>query len=334
MPVTPSLETLRGEIDARIAAFLDERSRLVPEASALIDEIRRVLAAGGKRLRPAFCYWGFRAGGAAHGDEILDLASSFELLHTFALVHDDIIDSAAERRGQPSTVALLGPPQALLVGDLALVLADAAFWGSGFPPDALARAFVAFTTMREQVIAGQHLDVAADAGIDERVARMIARLKSGSYSIEYPLTIGAGLAGGSEELVDSLARFGRTLGEAFQLRDDLLGLFGDPAATGKPADSDIREGKRHVPYTLTVQRLGERDRDRFTRLWGSGTALGPEEVEDLRALVESSGARGATEALVDRLTRDATAALASAEVDDLARAALEELIDAAVTRAR
>lgn len=300
----------------------------------LIDEIARVVEAGGKRLRPAFCYWGYRAGSGEHGDEIVAIAASFELLHTFAIVHDDIMDSATHRRGIPSTVARLGPAQALLVGDLALVLADAAFWSSGFPPDILRDAFAHFTTMREEVIAGQHLDIAASGReVDEAQARRIARLKSGSYSIEHPLAIGARLAGAPKHVLEGLSHFGRPLGEAFQLRDDLLGLFGDPATTGKPDDSDIREGKRHVPFALALARAGDDDRAELLALWGGGDALGTDDVERLRRLVEDSGARAATEALVAELSQEAATTLETIEMPPEARAALEELIAAAVTRA-
>ncbi|HWC13114.1 MAG TPA: polyprenyl synthetase family protein [Actinomycetota bacterium] len=335
MAVRPDLEWLRREFDATIESFLTERGRRLPEASDLIAEIRRVVAAGGKRLRPAFCYWGCRAAGGAHGDDIVRLASSFELLHTFAIVHDDIMDAAPQRRGQDSTVARLGVSQALLVGDLALVLADAAFWSAAFPPEVLASAFEDFTMMREEVIAGQHLDVIATGrDIDQDHARLIARLKSGSYSIEHPLLIGARLAGAPAVLVDGLRRAGRPLGEAFQLRDDLLGLFGDPATTGKPADSDIREGKRHLPYALTVARLRGDEREWFVRSWGRGPDLTLAEVDSLRALVESSGARAETEALTADLAAQAAAALEPLDIAPDAQEALRELIDAAVVRVR
>jgi geranylgeranyl diphosphate synthase type I len=331
--VYPSAIELTALVDERLGAFLDERSRAVPEAKALIAEIGRVLGAGGKRLRPAFCYWGYRATGADHADGIVDVASAFELLHTFAIVHDDIMDSAASRRGQPTTVAGMGPERALLVGDLALVLADAAFWGAALPIEALAEGFHHFTAMREQVIAGQHLDIEAHGRpIDESHARAIAVLKSGSYSIEHPLLIGARLAGANETLLQALARFGRPLGEAFQLRDDLLGSFGDPATTGKPSDSDIREGKRNVLFAKTLAASSGADRAFLVERWGGGSGLTTAEVDELRGLVDRSGARAATESLVAALASEAAAALSDADLPPDARAELENLMDAAVTR--
>ena len=320
-------------IDARLHALLDARMQRLPEAAGLINEIRRVLDAGGKRLRPAFCYWGFRATGADHSGGIVDVASAFELLHTFAIVHDDIMDSAAERRGRPATVAQMGAARALLVGDLALVLADAAFWEADLPLEHLASGFAHFTTMREQVIAGQDMDVEAHRSeVDESTARAIAVLKSGSYSIEHPLLIGARLGGADDDLIAGLARFGRPLGEAFQLRDDLLGLFGDPAMTGKPTDSDIREGKRNVLFAKALASGSVEDRKALMTEWGGGAGLSAERVDALRAIVERSGARSATEELIDSLTSEAAAALEAAPIEASARAELERLADAAVTR--
>lgn len=325
--------SLSAVVDQRIYSFLKERRDAVPEASTLIAEIERVISAGGKRLRPAFCFWGFRAAGGPDGEAIVRLATAFELLHTFAIVHDDIMDSASERRGQPTTVSVMGMERALLVGDLALVLADAAFWDSGFSPEELSRAFADFTTMREQVIAGQHMDLEAhDRSIDVGAAREIAILKSGSYSIEHPLLIGARLGAANDELLTVLRAFGRPLGEAFQLVDDVLGVFGDPAVTGKPSDSDIREGKRNVLFAKTVSSLEDADRVYFLSRWGRGEPLTADEVARLRDLIESSGAREATEELIAELAGSAREALMAAPIDESARDGLEELMGAAITR--
>ena len=239
----------------------------------MIDEIARLLQAGGKRLRPAFCFWGYRAC-RGHGTTncAVRAASSLELLHTFAIVHDDIMDSSDERRGLPTTFAVHGVNVALLVGDLALVLADHAFMRSGFPArsrDPRLRHLLAHAARgdRRPVPRRGHL---------RRVGRLCGggragsrSLKSGRYSIEEPLLIGASLAGAPEELMKGLAKFGAPLGEAFQLRDDLLGTFGDRSSIGKPVDSDIREGKRHVLYAKTIELLGE-DAAGFRRPLGRG----------------------------------------------------------------
>ena len=214
--------------------FLDDRraelAAMDPAAGALVDEIRRLVDAGGKRLRPALCYWGFRAVGGAHGDRILRASSALELLHTSALIHDDVMDRDDERRGVPATHVrfakeartgmdpdAFGTAAAILVGDLALVLSELLMRTSGFPPERLDVAMARFDRMRLEMAAGQFLDVSgSDRG--ERVRT----LKSASYSAEGPVLIGAALAGATRAAEGSLRVYGRVVGEAFQLRDDVL----------------------------------------------------------------------------------------------------------------
>ena len=236
------MDDLRHRVERTLRAFLDERRRAVAAADAsavpMIDEIRRLLDAGGKRIRPAFCYWGHRAAGGPDGEAIVRAAASLELLHTMAIVHDDLLDGAKERRGVPSTavwfaehaddVGLRGDPDdlgqrtALLVGDLAAVLAEGMLAGSGFAPAHVVDALAVSEAMRERMAVGEWLDVAGLAArSDPDAARRAARLKGGSYTVEGPLLIGAALAAASPPARDALRAFGRPLGEAFQLRDDL-----------------------------------------------------------------------------------------------------------------
>jgi geranylgeranyl diphosphate synthase type I len=187
--------------------------------------------------------------------------------------------------------------------------------------------------MREEVISGQHMDViAADrSDVTEEHARRIAVLKSGRYSIEKPLVIGAALAGAPASLVDGLSRFGDPLGEAFQMRDDILGTFGDRISVGKPVDSDIREGKRHVLYARTRALLKGDDRAWFESRWGAPD-LSVEEVDALRDAIHRSGARDEIESEIEARWSEATLALAEIEVDEAARAALEDLGRQAIRR--
>ena len=329
----PTIAELREAVDAELSTWLEDRELRLAHSGPLLMEMLRLLAAGGKRLRPSFCYWGYRAAGRAHGSRIMRAAASLELLHTFAIVHDDIMDQSDERRGNPTVHALHGVNTALLVGDLALVLADDMFMASGFEPAALAHAFQAYSRMRQEVIVGQWLDLDAafDKETSEERARLVARLKSGRYSVEEPLAIGARLAGSSDGLLGRLAAFGGPLGEAFQLRDDLLGLFGDRAETGKPIDSDIREGKHNVLYAKTRSALRGADRAFFEDRWG-GSGLSEEEVESLRALVESSGARAATEKLLQELVGRARTALEQIEAEAEVARALEALLELSTAR--
>ena len=329
---SPSFDDLRDQVDARLEAFLGERSTALPEAGDLIASIRRVIEAGGKRLRPAFCYWGYRAAGGGHGTEIVSVAAALELLHTFAIVHDDIMDAAPKRRGRPTVVAQHGIEEALLVGDLALVLADELFMSSGFAPDAIARGFRCYSRMRQEVIAGQYLDLKAtrDPEIDEATARRIAVLKSGRYSVEEPLAIGATLAGADKGFLGALSAFAAPLGEAFQLRDDLLGTFGAAAETGKPTDSDIRQGKRNIVFARTIAGLQGDERAWFVSRWGAGD-LTEVEVERLRSLADA-GARRPIETLLHELKHSATTTLGALDCEHDARAALGELQALAIDR--
>ena len=323
----PSLDELRSMIDEELGAFLSARRAALPEGGLLLDEIERLVRAGGKRLRPSFCYWGARAGGSQHGPEIVKAAASLELLHTFAIVHDDIMDRSDERRGEPTVHQKHGNEVALLVGDLALVLADELFFTAGFQADVTLRAFTAYSRMRQEVIVGQFLDVDASdkRDVDVALARRIAVLKSGRYSVQEPLLIGALLADASKRTIEDLTTFGEPVGEAFQLRDDLLGLFGDRSSIGKSTDSDIREGKRHLLYAFTRELLDGPDRDFFLARWGAGADLDDAEVERLRHLVADSGAKERAETHLASLRDRSGQVLERMEIPPEAKEALRNL---------
>ncbi|MDP9226277.1 MAG: polyprenyl synthetase family protein, partial [Actinomycetota bacterium] len=319
-----SLAELRAQVDETLVAFLAERRSALDEGALLIGEIERLVRAGGKRLRPAFCFWGYRSAGGANDNAILRCAASLELLHTFAVVHDDIMDASEERRGEATVHVKHGPSVAILVGDLALVLADDLFMTCGLHPADIARAFTVYSDMRQQVIVGQFLDVtsAGEPAITSERARLIARMKSGGYSVEKPLLVGATLARASGELLQSLCAFGRPLGEAFQLRDDLLGVFGDPAHVGKPVGGDIREGKRNLLFAKTLESLESPHRADFVARWGRDS-LSEREVGELRAIVQAAGVQNGIEGLIEDLRRQAERALTTAPIPEEARAALK-----------
>jgi geranylgeranyl diphosphate synthase type I len=282
---------LRSRVDAALSAFLEGRLRderpLEPSARPLVDEVRRLLDAGGKRIRPACCYWGFRAAGGADGgapgEPIVRAAAALELLHTMALVHDDLIDGAKERRGVPSTAAwfaeraedlgarddpeTFGRAMSVLVGDLAAVLADHLLLESGFPPDRLADALAIYHPMREDMAAGQYLGLSG-AGVATgglAAARRAAALKGGTYTVEGPLLIGAALAQGTPVEGECLSRFGRSLGEAFQLRDDLQDGDAAPGVTRDVVNGLVADARASLdPNVLTseardaLERLADR----------------------------------------------------------------------------
>jgi geranylgeranyl diphosphate synthase, type I len=354
--VYPVPETAAPDIPAEVqrllTGFLDVQAErlaaLGPELAAQVDAARDATS-GGKRLRPAFCYWGFRAAGGDPDLPILAAASSLELLHVSALVHDDVMDGSDVRRGAPSAhrrfealqrergggdPVRFGIGAAILLGDLCLVWADEMLHTSGFDAAALRRAARYFDAIRVEVTAGQYLDLVAQASgeSDMDQALRVLRYKSATYTVERPLHIGAALADAEPQLIAGLSAYGLPLGEAFQLRDDLLGVFGDPAVTGKPAGDDLREGKRTVLVGYAVQRASEVQLAEFDKLFGKPD-LDPDEVQLLREILLDSRAVQACEDLIADRTEDALAALGTAPIaDETAREALATLAVAATDR--
>lgn len=344
---------LHGRVQKALDVFLDSHAGRL---DAVSDDLRVVLdvlcglIAGGKRLRPAFCYWGWRAAGGADEDAIVTAASSFELLHACAIVHDDVMDASNLRRGQPSVhrkfAALhrssswkgssddFGAAAAILLGDLCLVWADEMFTASGLPADALSRARPAYDDMRTELMAGQYLDVLAQARGTRSVeaALRVLQFKSAKYTIERPLHVGGQLAGTSAALLSAYSAYGLPLGAAFQLRDDLLGVYGDPAQTGKPAGDDLREGKRTVLIAMALDRASASQAATIERRLGDPTLSG-DGMAELRSVLSDTGAVAAVEQRIDALTEQAFAALEAAPIADAeALLALRELADAATIR--
>jgi len=344
----------RETIASTLDAFVDEQARtlepLGPDAARLVEEAHRSVT-GGKRFRAAFCYWGFHAVQESTTDEpgLIRAAAALELLHASALVHDDFMDASDTRRGRPATHRAFeayhrqhgwgGDPEqygaaaAILLGDLLLSWSDEMLRTCGLDHGVVRNAMRFFDTTRSEVIAGQFLDVSVQARgeSDVDVAMRVLRYKSAKYSIERPLHIGAALAGGGQETLAALTEFGLPLGEAFQLRDDLLGVFGDPQVTGKPAGDDLSEGKRTVLVALALDKASPTDASRLdARL---GTELTSADVAELRAIIESSGASTQVEKTIGELTNRSLVALDRAPITSSARSVLRKLATAATQRA-
>jgi geranylgeranyl diphosphate synthase type I len=349
MVAEPLLErintALREFITAAAPSLTDIGDELVP----LTETASRFVLDGGKRLRPAFCYWGAIAVGAADTDAIVRAAASLELLQACALIHDDVIDRSATRRGQPSVheqfaalhrdrawtgdAAGFGTATAILVGDLFLVWSDAMLAASGVGDDALSRARPVHDAMRVELMAGQFLDVVEQArggGSVDRALR-VARFKAAKYTIERPLHLGAALGDGAPEAITTFTGYGLPLGEAFQLRDDLLGVFGDPAVTGKPAGDDVREGKRTVLIALALERGTPTGREALERRLGDAD-LDDAGIEVVRDIVTISGAAAEVEAMIEQRVTAALETLRAADLEPVASDALVALAGAATRR--
>jgi geranylgeranyl diphosphate synthase type I len=342
----------RAGIESTVQSFVDGQASwlaaLGEDAQRLVEHAR-ISVSGGKRFRAAFCWWGHLAV-AEPSDHValLRACASLELLHASALVHDDYMDASDVRRGRPATHRAFeelhrerrwnaspqqyGASAAILLGDLLLSWSDELLRTCGLPADRVLDALGYFDLTRTEVVTGQFLDVSAQARgtTDVEVAMRVVRYKSAKYSIERPLHIGAALAGARPVAIDQLSRFGLPLGEAFQLRDDLLGVFGDPAVTGKPAGDDLTEGKRTVLIALALDALGPADREHLDS--SLGRPLAEDEVIELRRIIDGSGAHEQVEDVITTLTERALDALDAAELRDEARDVLRELAAAATQR--
>ena len=359
---------LRVRVSAALTAFLDRQEEVLRLISTdLLEpaEALRNFLDGGKRMRPAFCYWGWRAaGGAQDADAALEqaalvAAASLELLQASALIHDDYMDGSDTRRGKPAvhkrfeslhrsggwegSADRFGAAAAILLGDITLTWCDEMFTRSGLDAVRIHAARPVFDLMRSEVMAGQYLDVlaqsrglsvASPAEILER-AETVIRFKSAKYTIERPLQLGAALATGDADeagaISVALSEYGLPLGEAFQLRDDVLGVFGDPAATGKPAGDDLREGKQTVLVALAAARADE-VRLKLLREGLGDPELDAAGVAALQQVIVDTGALESVEERIAQRTRRALEALDGAPVTDEAREVLGELAIAATAR--
>lgn len=355
----PLSDPLRAAVGDALAAFLDSRGRALGTLGPEVDDLVRLAAVftdGGKRLRPAFCCWGYLAatGGSRVPDWVVRAAASLDLLHVSALVHDDVMDGSRTRRGLPAAHVQLaarhaaaggrggseefGRAGAILLGDLLLMWSVELFNECGAPSGALAAAQPLLASMRAEVTGGQYLDITAQtrSPLDARTdpasvvaqVRRVVEYKTARYTVIRPLQIGAALGGADAVLLDRLERYGSPLGRAFQYRDDVLGVFGDEAVTGKPAGDDLREGKLTVLIANAMAGSGEEAAARLDALLGR--ELSDAEVAEARALIVASGAREAAEAEIEAASGEARAALVG--LDDLASRGLDALVDLATRR--
>lgn len=340
--MTASLTDIRASVDTELHDFLVSRAAEITtissDARALTDVLDPLLFRG-KRIRAALCVWGYQLARAAAGHslepglpaELVRAATSLELLHVSALIHDDMMDSSDTRRGQPTVHRRFqslhaenefggdgegfGSAGALITGDLCLGWSMSMFAACGMDSAASPQVLAVVDRMRAEVMIGQYLDILGEARPlpDEKAigaARTVVKYKSAKYSVEHPLLLGAALAGADESVFNALSAFGLPLGEAFQLRDDVLGVFGDPQETGKPAGDDLRQGKRTVMIAYTRSASSPAERTNIDALLGHPD-LTDADVTYLRRLIERSGGLARTEQLMVNLSQTARSALES-----------------------
>ncbi|MEV0302215.1 polyprenyl synthetase family protein [Streptomyces prasinus] len=338
----------KERVDTLLRDFLAEEAghlvRIDPALQPVADHLQRA-AGHGKRLRAAFCYWGWRAADQPDSDALLRAAASMELVHAAAIVHDDLIDDSPLRHHLPTVhvsleTALTGRPRAraaarslaMLIGDHLMALAGQLFAVSGLPAAYLARARPMWARLARELVAGECLEIlSTGTGPDPDVSMKVVRYKTAKYTVEQPLLIGGLLAGASPALRAGLSAYGVPLGEAFQLRDDLLGLFGEPGDTGKDSLDDIRG---HRPTTLLAkawQAALPAQREHLARVFGRRD-LGEEQLREMRELMIDLEAPQEVEHMITSRVREAVGHLDGLGMSRHARGALTDLARSATDR--
>jgi len=346
VPVTApaSLRPIAERVERRLEQFLapelERWAAFDNELAEPMSEIQRLVLSGGKRLRPAFCHWAFvGAGGDPDAAIVVDAGAAFELMHAFALFHDDVMDDADNRRGLATTHTVFaakhrrhgwagearrfGDGIAILIGDLAFVYSDQLMAGAN------PVAWRVWNELRIELNVGQVLDMMGSVqGVrDVAQAERICRFKSGKYTIERPLHLGAALAAPDrfDELAPSLSAYGLPLGDAFQMRDDVMGAFGDAHTTGKPVGDDLREGK---PTPLIARAIAGADAAQREVLRGVGDPeLSEAGVAQIQQVIVDTGALAALEDTIGRRTAEAIASVSGMPLDPAARQELVALAE-------
>lgn len=358
-PRSMSIDDVPAAVQETLAAFLDERLAEVAAIGGPVEEaaghLRDFVLGGGKRIRPLYGWAGFVGAGGLKGNEdpraVLRAVSSLEFIQACALIHDDIIDASDTRRGRPTVhravekqhaergwtgnSAHFGESVAILVGDLAVIWADDMLINSGLSPEAIARCQEPWRDMRTEVIGGQLLDIYLESSASEDIAaaNSVNRFKTAAYTIERPLHLGAAIAKADAQLVDAFRGYGRDVGIAFQLRDDELGVFGDPAITGKPAGDDLREGKRTVLLATALHRADRTNPEAAAYLRERvGTTSDPDVIATMSRYIQESGALEDVEKRISELTESGLGYLERAGVDTTVADILRSLATKSTSR--
>jgi geranylgeranyl diphosphate synthase type I len=339
-PATPTfedlLESFRQKLENELRSWLEVKQararEVVPASEELTGVLSNYVFRGGKRLRPALLYYSYRSCGGTSDPTVLPLAMAVELLHTYLLAHDDIMDRAEMRRGEPAVHLVFsdfhrarewagdsdhfGQSVAILLGDLAQAYSMELFVSTPADDEIWPELRTAFSSMVQEVIVGQYLEMTAgyreDLG-EEELLRVL-RMKSGRYSVEWPMHLGAILAGASPEIREGLCRYGSLMGESFQLQDDLLGMFGDPERVGKPVGEDLAEGKFTVLIHHALRQAPPAGRELLSSALGNPD-LTPAEVAQAQKVIRETGAETKVGQMIEERMESAQAILSALELE-------------------
>jgi geranylgeranyl diphosphate synthase type I len=335
---------LESELHAWLGDKQRELTAEVQEAAELTSRLDQYVLRGGKRLRPALLFYAYKACGGSSREQVMPAALSVEFLHTYLLIHDDIMDRAPTRRGEPTAHLVFrdehlargwrgnadhhGESSAILLGDLAHCFSEELF--RDVPVDAAVapRLRRCFSTMCQEVITGQYLEFTAGHRdhLTEEDLLQVLRMKSGRYSVERPIQLGALLAGAPDDVLEGLSRFGLLLGEAFQLHDDLLGMFGDSVTVGKPVGGDLIEGKFTILVHQALERAEPDDARRLREALGNAD-LDQGEVEEVTEIIRRTGAEAQVTEMVESRHREAAEILTGLELEPDGKSFLAGLVD-------
>lgn len=337
-------------VDAALSESLSSFAQVCASIAQETDQLARVvdkLGRGGKRIRAQLCCCGWRAAGGPDSDTIISIATALEIFHLFALIHDDLMDRSTLRRGVATAHVQLaqlhigrawrgdadhfGSSAAILLGDALQVWADAIMGSVALPAERGDALRAAYGEMRLQLMAGQYLDILAECRdqLSIRDAMRVARYKSGCYSVADPLRLGAVSAGADETLVSALGRIGEPVGEAFQIRDDIVGIVGRPSASGTSIGDDIKNGKHTIVVTAALARCNDSQGRRLRTLLGN-THIGDDDMAEAVNIIRESGAvEFARRAIASRM-RTAQSRLADLPADEVTKGLMWQIIDNAV----
>jgi len=344
---------MRKDINSALTQFVQGEnkylSKIGPELDPVAIGIEKFLLDSGKRLRPLFAYVGYLATGNTVNPEIVKALSSLELIHVCALIHDDVMDGSDTRRGAPSihksfeamhikenlngSSSKFGVASAILMGDLALVWSAQMLHNSGIKDHELINVLPFYDEMRVELMAGQYLDVFEQSLATQSIDRSmkVARFKSGKYTIERPLHFGGALGNGSADLLKTFTEYGIPLGEAFQLRDDMLGVFGNPKETGKPAGDDLREGKRTALIAATFDKANKTQMEVLNEYFGDPN-LSNDQISLLQEIIVETGAQSHIESVIKQLAETSLNALTYEGISLEGKQLLQELVHLSTNR--